>query len=120
MGDVFQDRLSCQVPQGTLARWIQEAARTLAPPMECLKPLLLAQKLDHVDETGAQVKGWLHGFQVHSTRWLTCYHGQRQRGQKAMDAIGMFPQSTGRAMHDRLSSEDHYLCAHRVWSASFA
>jgi transposase len=117
IGEVIFDVFSCQFSEGTLTNWIQEAAHTLAPTMLALKNWLLAQKLDHVDETGARVKGLLHWFQVNSTRWLTLYHWHRQRGQKAMDAIGILPQYMGRAIHDRLSSYDHYSCAHSVCGA---
>lgn len=117
IGEVFEDLLSCSFSEGTLANWIQEAARTLAPTMHTLKSLLLAQKLDHVDETGARVQGLLHWFHVNSTRRLTLYHWHRQRGQKAMDAIGILPAYTGRAIHDRWSSSDHYPCAHSVCGA---
>lgn len=117
IGEIFTDLLSCSFSEGTLANWIQEAARTLAPTMHILKSVLLAQKLDHVDETGARVKGLLHWFHVNSTRWLTLYHWHRQRGQKAMDAIGILPVYTGRAMHDRWRSYDHYRCAHSVCGA---
>jgi transposase len=101
----------------TLTNWIQEAARTLAPTIQILKQLRLPQKLDHVDETGGRIKGLLHWFHVNATRWLTLYHWHRQRGHKAMDAIGILPQYTGRAIHDRLSSYDHYACAHSVCGA---
>jgi transposase len=117
IGEVFEDLLSCCFSEGTLANWIQEAAHTLEPTMHVLKSLLLAQKLDHVDETGARVKGLLHWFHVNATRWLTLYHWHRQRGQKAMDAIGILPTYTGRAIHDRWSSYDHYSCAHSVCGA---
>lgn len=117
IGEVFEDLLSCRLSEGTLATWIQEAARTLGPTMLLLKRLLLTQKLDHVDETGGRVKGLLHWFHVNATQWLTLYHWHRQRGQKAMDAIGILPEYTGRAIHDRLSSYDHYGCAHSVCGA---
>jgi transposase len=117
IGEVFEDLLACHFSEGTLANWIQEASRTLEPTMQRLKQLLLAHKLDHVDETGARVKGLLHWFHVNSTCWLTLYHWHRQRGQKAMDAIGILPQYQGRAIHDRLSSYDHYACAHSVCGA---
>jgi len=117
IGEVFLDLLSCRLSEGTVATWIQEAARTLGPTMLVLKRLLLAQKLDHVDETGGRVKGLLHWFHVSATRWLTLYHWHRQRGRSAMDAIGILPEYTGRAIHDRLSSYDHYRCAHSVCGA---
>lgn len=34
-----------------------------------------------------------------------------------MDIIGILPAYTGRAMHDRLRSYDHYACAHNVCGA---
>jgi transposase len=117
IGEVFEDLLSCSFSEGTLANWIQEAAHTLEPTMHVLTSLLVAQKLDHVDETGARVKGLLHWFHVNATRWLTLSHWHRQRGQKAIDAIGILPSSTGRAIHDRWSSYDHYCCAHSVCGA---
>jgi transposase len=117
IGEVFADLWNCPLSEGTLARWIQEAAQTLGATMQVLKSLLLAQKLDHVDETGARVKGVLHWFHVNATRWLTLYHWHRHRGQKAMDAIGILPAYTGRAIHDRLSSYDHYACSHSVCGA---
>jgi transposase len=117
IGEAFEDLLSCRLSQGTLATWIQEAARTLGPTMLLLKRLLLAQKLDYVDETGGRVKGLLHWFHVNATQWLTLYHWHRKRGQEAMDAIGVLPGYTGRAVHDRWSSYDHYGCAHSVCGA---
>ncbi|EFH85056.1 IS66 family transposase [Ktedonobacter racemifer] len=117
IGEVLEDLLGCPLSDGTLANWTQEAARTLGPTMHILKRLLLLQKLDHVDETGGRVKGLLHWFHVNATQWLTLYHWHRQRGQKAMDAIGILPQYSGRAIHDRLSSYDHYGCAHSVCGA---
>jgi transposase len=43
IGEVFADLWNCALSEGTLASWIQEAARTLGPPMQVLKRLLLAQ-----------------------------------------------------------------------------
>lgn len=111
------DLLGCQLSEGTLANWIQDAARTLGPTLLLLKPLLLASKLDHVDETGARVKGLLHWFHVNSTQWLTLYSWHRKRGQEAMDEVGILPHYSGRAIHDRWSSYDHYACAHSVCGA---
>src|SRR5260370_2649815 len=64
--------------------------------------------------TGARIKGLLHWFHVSATPWLTFYAWHRKRGQEAMDAIGILPNYTGRAIHDRLSSYDHYPCAHSI------
>lgn len=85
--------------------------------MLILKRLLLASQVDHVDETGGRIKGLLHWFHVNATPWLTLYSWHRKRGQEAMDEIGILPHSTGRAIHDRVSSYDHYPCAHSVCGA---
>jgi transposase len=111
------DLLGCQLSEGTLANWIQEAARTLGPTMLILKRLLGLSQVNHVDETGARIKGVLHWFHVTATQWLTFYAWHRKRGQEAMDEIGILPHYTGRAIHDRLSSYDHYPCAHSVCGA---
>ncbi len=117
IGEIFADLWGCQLSEGTLATWIREAARTLGPTMLILKHLLLASKLDHVDETGGRIKGLLHWFHVNATKWLTLYSWHRKRGQEAMDAIGILPHYAGRAIHDRLSSYNHYPCAHSVCGA---
>ena len=117
ISEICEDLLACRISEGTLANWIQDAARTLEPTMLLLKELLLAQKVDHVDETGGRIKGLLHWFHVNATRWLTLYGWHRKRGHEAMDAIGILPRYGGRAIHDRLSSYDHYPCAHSVCGA---
>jgi len=117
IGEIFTDLWGCHLSEGTLATWIVEAARTLEPPMLVLKRLLLASQVDHVDETGGRIKGLLHWFHVNATRWWTLYSWHRKRGQQAMDEIGILPHYTGRAIHDRLSSYDHYSCAHSVCGA---
>jgi transposase-like protein len=117
IGEVCADLFGCQLSEGTLATWIQEAARMLGPTMLPLKRLLLAQKVDHVDETGGRVKGLLHWFHVTATRWLTLDGWHRKRGQEAIDSMGVLPTFAGRAMHDRWSSYDHYPCAHSVCGA---
>jgi transposase len=117
ISETFADLWGCQLSDGTLATWIQDAARTLSPTMLTLKRLLLAQKVDHVDETGGRIKGLLHWFHVNATKWLTLYGWHRNRGQEAMDSIGVLPTYSGRAIHDRWSSYDHYPCAHSVCGA---
>lgn len=112
-GDLFGAHLS----EGTLANWLQDAAHTLGPSMLILKQLLLRSRVEHVDETGARIKGVLHWFHVTATKWLTLYCWHRKRGQEAMNEIGILPNYTGRLIHDRWSSYDGYRCAHSVCGA---
>lgn len=117
ISELFADLDLGQISQGSLTNWIAEAARILDPPTQTLKELLLESRLHHVDETGIRIKGLLHWGHVHATKWLTFYSWDRKRGQDAMDEFGILPRSTGRAMHDRLSSYDHYSCQQSVCGA---
>src|SRR5260370_651470 len=62
------DLFGCSLSEGTLANWIAEAARTLGPTMLMVKRLLGWSRVNHVDETGARIKGLLHWFHVTATR----------------------------------------------------
>ncbi|HEX4203866.1 MAG TPA: IS66 family transposase [Ktedonobacteraceae bacterium] len=115
--ELSADLWGCTLSEGTLARWLAEAARILEPTMQVLKWRLLASRLNHVDETGVRIKGLLHWMHVSATKWLTVYSWHRKRGQEAMDVIGVLPQYQGRAMHDRWHSYDRYLCIHSVCGA---
>jgi transposase len=117
IGELLQDLFGCSLSEGTLCTWILSAAHTLGPTMQTIKDCLLRQKVDHVDETGGRVKGLLHWFHVNATQWLTLYGCSRQRGKLGIDAQGILPTYTGRAIHDRWSSYDHYPCAHSLCGA---
>ncbi len=107
----------CELSAGTLARWIQQAASVLKPTVIQIAEGILASPLQHGDETGVRVKGKLHWLHVNSTRWLTHLAWHRKRGHEALEAIGIWPRFTGRAMRDRWASYDHYRCAHSVCGA---
>ncbi len=111
------DLLGCQLSEGTLTNWIAEAARTLGPSMLVLKRLLGWSQVNHVDETGARIKGLLHWFHVTANQWLTFYAWHRKRGQEAMNEIGILPDYRGRLIHDRWLSYDGYSCEHSVCGA---
>lgn len=117
IGEVFADMWACPLPEGTVVRWIAQAARTLDPTMQLLKQRLLATRVTHVDETGIRIKGLLRWVHVTATKWLTVYNWHPKRGQEAMNAIGVLPRYQGRAMHDRWHSYDQYSCQHSVCGA---
>lgn len=117
IGEIFTDLFECHLSEGSLTNWIAQASRTLVPTIHTIKEWLLACTLEHTDETGIRIKGLLHWMHVNATRWLTLYSWHRKRGQEAMDEIGILPRFGGRAMHDRLSSYDHYLCEHSICGA---
>jgi transposase len=115
--EALEDLCQCRLSEGTLVNWIAEAATRLEPTIQRIKTLVGASALQHADETGIRIKGLLHWVHVNSTRFLTVYSWHRKRGQEALEHIGIWPHFTGRAMHDRWVSYDHYSCAHSICGA---
>lgn len=115
--EFFADWKLGSVSEGSLVNWVREAAQRLGPTQETLARLLLLSPVAHVDETGGRIEGVLHWFHVVCTRWLTIYHWHRKRGREAIEDIGLLPKYTGRLMHDRWKSYDHYRCLHSVCGA---
>jgi transposase-like protein len=111
------DLLGCHLSEGSLANWIQQAARTLEPTMLRLKELLRCSHVTHVDETGARIKGLLHWFHVLANRWLTFYGWHRKRGKQAINQMDIVPGYTGRLVHDRWVSYESYACKHSLCGA---
>jgi transposase len=73
-----------------------------------LKPYLLKEHVLYFDETGTRCEKKLKWTHVVSSPQATLYHLHPQRGQAAMDAIGILPHFKGVAVHDELSSYSHY------------
>ena len=115
--ELLGDLCDCQLSEGTLTAWIQQAAQTLEPTVERIADWISASRLQHGDETGIRVGGKLHWMHVNSTRWLTHLAWHAKRGKKALETIGIWPRFEGRGMHDRFSSYDKYPCQHSVCGA---
>jgi transposase len=115
--EALAELCGCALSAGTLVRWAQQAASVLKPTVIQIAEGILASPLQHGDETGVRVKGKLHWLHVNSTRWLTHLAWHRKRGHEALEAIGIWPRFTGRAMRDRWASYDQYRCAHSVCGA---
>lgn len=109
--EALADLCGCAVSEGTLARWVEQAAQTLAPSIEQIAEYVRRGRLQHADETGVRLHGKLHWVHVNSTRWLTHLAWHAKRGADALEAIGIWPHFAGRAMRDRWASYDRYRCA---------
>lgn len=109
----------CQAPisQAVLLQWISQAAKALEPTLSGISELLLRSRVMHVDETSLHLDGQVRWVHVHSTNWLTLYCWHPKRGAEGIEAIGMMPRFRGRAMHDRWTSYDRYLCMHSLCGA---
>jgi transposase len=115
--EALADLCGCQLSEGTLVRWITQAAKTLEPSIERIKSLLLLSPIQHADETGMRVKGILHWMHLNATGWLTLYSWHRKRGHQALEHIGIWPRYQGRSMHDRWSRYDRYPALHSLCGA---
>ena len=89
--ELLGDLCDCQLSEGTLIGWVQQAAQTLGPTGERIGDWISASRLQHGDETGIRVKGKLHWMHVNSTPWLTHLAWHAKRGKQALEAIGIWP-----------------------------
>jgi transposase len=115
--ELLSDLCDCQLSEGTLTAWVQQAGRTLKETVERIADWLSTSRLQHGDETGVRIGGKLHWLHVNSTRWLTHLAWHRKRGKQALEEIGIWPRFHGRAIRDRWASYDHYACAHSLCGA---
>jgi transposase len=105
------DLCGCAISEGTLLRWVTEAAERLEETTEKIAEWVSASRVQHADETGVRLAGKLHWLHVNSTRFLTHLAWHPKRGYQALEAIGIWPRFRGRAMRDRWASYDRYACA---------
>lgn len=115
--ETLLDLVGCALSDGTVARWVQEAAEVLAPTVAHIADLVAASPVQHADETGMRLEGRLHWLHVNSTRWLTHLAWHPKRGQQALEAIGIWPRFRGWAIHDRWASYEQYSCLHSLCKA---
>jgi hypothetical protein len=95
------------VGEGTMVTATQEMAAAVMPANEQVKgQLRTAEPVVHCDASGLRVTGTLQWLHSASTARLTSYAVHAKRGSEALDAIGILPTLTGRAVHDH-------------WQASF-
>jgi transposase len=116
--ETLHDLYAQEVSAGTIESACKELADQVALVQEAVKDYLTyAAKVVRFDESGARVMGKLHWFHVSSNEYLTYYAVHAKRGTLAMDAIGILPHLTGRAIHDGLKSYFQYGCQHGLCNA---
>jgi transposase len=112
---LLRDLLGVQLGRGTLVRWIQQAAQTLAPVEAQLTAALRQVAVLHNDETGVRRGGRLAWVHVASTSQLTRYAVHAKRGSQATDAMGILPDYTGVSVHDGFPTYRRYTrCRHAL------
>jgi transposase len=109
--ETLADLYGCDLSEGTLARWVEQASEVLSGTMDQIAEGVSRSRVHHADETGVRLGGKLHWLHVNSTRFLTHLAWHAKRGGEALEAIGIWPRFRGRAMRDRWASYDRYGCA---------
>jgi transposase len=110
--EVMEDLLGLPMSVGTLQGLVQRCAQALAPVEQQIKETLIQAPVIHQDETGLHVAGkgcWMH---VTCTPSLTHYAVHANRGQTALEAIGILPEFAGISIHDGWASYFLYACEH--------
>ncbi len=115
--ELLCDLYGCTLAQGSVVSWVQDASQRLAPTVRQIGQWIASGPLQHADETGIRLGGKLQWLHVNSTRFLTHLAWHAKRGKDALQAIGIWPQFRGRAMHDRWSSYTRYDCQHSLCGA---
>lgn len=107
--EAFKDLYGQSVAEGTIVAACKELAAKVKPANDAIKKYLTYEEnVECFDETGLRIQGALHWLHVACTRLLTYYEAHKKRGKEAMDAIGILPNFTGRAIHDGLKAYFQY------------
>jgi transposase len=102
--EMLADITGRRVSEGTLANALATCAKQVAPIEAKIKAAVIASEVIHVDETGIRMGQESHWLHVSSTPTLTHYDVDKQRGADAHERIGILPNFSGVAVHDRYKS----------------
>jgi transposase len=108
--EIFTDLYGHPVGEGPLVAATQERAEAVRPANAQVKTQLSkAEPVGHFDESGLRVPGKLQWLHSASTERLTSYAVHGKRGSEAIDASGIWPALSGRAIHDHWQAYCKYL-----------
>ncbi len=108
VAELMRDAYGIPVSTGTIVAMVKQGAAMLADFLASVRDQLGEAPVAHADETGLRVEASLHWVQSVSTRFLTLYYVHKQRGTKAMDAMGVLATLTGVLVHDGYASYRTY------------
>ena len=114
---LLSDLLGAPISEGTLHNARVECFESLAAIEQSIQSHLINAEVVHFDETGLQVNGELRWLHVAGNEQFTHYVVHAQRGQVAIDAGGILPHFSGKAIHDGWKSYGAYECEHFLCNA---
>lgn len=115
--EFFNDIFSLPISQGTLVNFNKYCYNRLQDTEEFIKQQIITANVAHFDESGLYVNGKRHWLHVASTTDFTYYASHEQRGQIAMQDIGILPNFNGTAVHDHWKSYFIFSCQHGLCNA---
>jgi transposase len=116
VAELLADGYGIAVSTGTIVAMVHERATRLDAFLASLRQELSKSDVVHADETGLRVEASLFWVHSASTRLLTLYHLDKNRGTKAMDAMGVLEHLSGVVVHDgwtpyrKYTAVSHALC----------
>lgn len=113
MRDVFGLELS----QGSVANFENRCADNLLNYYNELADQARQAEILHADETGIRLTGALFWLHVYSNDFFTFYAYHKNRGKKAIDAIGILMYFNGLLCHDFWASYFNTDCRHSMCNA---
>jgi transposase len=111
---MYQDLFGASISPGTLETAQQKASLQLTPVIDFITEQLKQAELIHCDESGMRIGAKLHWLHTVGTCLFTLYGWHRNRGKAGMDALGVLPEYTGRAVHDAWMPYFLYSCLHAL------
>ena len=115
--EVFADVFGVKLSQGTIENTLKRSVRGLGDFEVAAKAALVDSGVVHFDETGMRVKPGLHWLHVACTEEWAYDWLDANRGQEAMERMGVLPEFSGCAVHDHWKSYDRYDCEHALCNA---
>lgn len=113
MRDVFGIELS----QGSIANFENRCADNLSDYYNELAEQARQAEILHADETGIRLTGSLFWLHVYSNDFFTFYAYHKNRGKKAIDAIGILIYFNGLLCHDFWAAYFDTDCRHSMCNA---
>lgn len=115
--EFLRDVFGLELSQGSIANFENRCADNLSDYYTELVEEARQAKILHADETGIRLTGVLFWLHVYSNDSFTFYAYHKNRGKKAIDAIGILMYFTGLLCHDFWAAYFDTDCRHSMCNA---